>query len=1206
MAKRRSHALDGEAARKRPRVVHEAPTFEEIRSARQSFKLLLDKLNDPEQHNPEDAALLRSYLDSSRPRTDNADDDGGEAETDPLYLPDIMDTWEYASKMNNENVMSAVPVVLALLIRYLSHLLEMAPVCLGVCRTLLRRRQLELIARNLSAEKNKEFVISPTLRMLREAIAFDGGAIARPLFRARNHAYRSLARNMSLKYFGDGMEDARRTSVRTNAVRFFLASLTFLHPEAKAELLSQREMVNSLTKTIKDDPPHLVHDILSTLREHVLKDKKLPRSARIKTFNSSTLIRLASLYTYGHDSGSTSASASTKITNKLSVSDTAHQLLLHVCTSSSVGVLREQAGYYPQGVEPNAGAAPPPTTTTTTTTTTCEADDEDLRLDAGLDRIVWMDKFVNEVPVFNFALSDLIPNLRPWSSTRQSELLISIFQAAPELVAWYYVERKNFTFEPKISATWVGYAALLFNTILVDIPAYFGHKSTYARVPPPTSVALDNILPRPLSQKTMSRCLTHRSKLIPFFAVRLLVVAMEKLRLALRMHREAAQKHPLELLWKQSERRFVDEFCRRCPPMKDVINAYRNAAEDDLLFREAVSRVLRLYYEVVPQVALNAKFDVSLHLFAAIRQADEHQGSAEDKTVKLMELENLLAIAGYSPGMQWFSKAKGLAASPFAALLKVYVEATGDLALDKIREVLDFVAREQQLILAVPTDRGRASVGLTALVDSLKAATAEAGAEKQSLLTDPVWAVVDNCIVRCANGPIKYIEMMHELTAELPAAADGGALTFDPITMAIAEQLRFATDVANDEALDRLALFMRQYLQRCRGDKASLALILNKVLAAFSKESTAKSQLARVLSKRPFGAAADFSSASKVDGVAITKSVVTEKNTEDSSSSLLDARSLEDLLGLDSIRVFDSSALSKWSTRPADELVEEGHATAVIGLLTSADSSVRRQALVNLTNMAARIRESTYDEKDQVWLLLSELVESAKAWMTDAETAGLPVPSHLVSFAMHALDVLRNPLHCLYAKVNTFLTAGPVWRPRAFPLVHDIVHNGPSETTDTYYAEISWLLVYLLDSLRTPADIDSFRSRRLFESLVSIASNPYMRASLRRQILRILCRVSEIEGGSTTLITRSGIVSWLTALNATTTSSRGAGQAKRSSTAAERVAGTKDGAEGQNDDEEEARVIQALLKRLWDTCDQDRVENWSMHGVPESIESIVG
>ncbi|ERS97738.1 nucleolar pre-ribosomal-associated protein 1 [Sporothrix schenckii 1099-18] len=1215
MAKRRPYAPDGEAPRKRPRVVHEAPTFEEIASARQlmqllafdqdlqkarhglqSFKVLLDKLNDPDHKNPDDAALLRSYLVSTRPRNDNAGAEDDEGETDPLYLPDIMDTWEFAARMNNDNVMSSVPVVLALLIRYLSHVLDMAPICLGICRTLLRRRQLELIARNLSADKGKEFVISPTLRMLREAITFDGGAIARPLFRARNFTYRSLARNMSIKFLGEGVEDVKRTSARTNAVRFFLASLAFLHPEAKAELLSQREVVGSLTKTIKDDPPYLVYDILSTLREHVLKDKKLPRSARIKTFNAATLIRLAGLYTYAHDGIAGAKRDDSSHSNKLSVSDTAHQLLLHVCTSSNIGVLRDQTGYYPQGVEPNAGAAT--TTVTTVSSSSNREPDEDLQLDAGLDRIVWMDKFADEVPVFNFALADLLPNLRPWSSTRQSELLISIFQAAPELVAWYYIERKNFTFEPKISATWVGYAAMLFNTILVEIPDYFGHKSAYARVPPPTSVTVDNILPRPLSQKILSRCLTHKSKLIPFFAIRLLAVSMEKLRSALRMHREAAQKHPLESLWTESERRVIDEFCRRCPPMKEVINAYRAAADSDLLYREAASRVLRLYYEVVPQVALTSKFDVSSYLFAVIRQVDGHKGSAEDKVVKLMELENLLTIAGYSPGMQWFSKAKGLAASPFAALLKVYTEATGDLALDKIRDVLDFVAREQQLLLSEPTGQARAtSVGLAALVGSLKPRGedndgADADNEKRSLLTDPVWAFVDNCVVRCANGPIKYIEMMYELT--------DGVAAFDPLTMAIAEQMKFVVVNADPETSRQLAQFLRYYLQLCRGDEAGLVPIWAMVVNDMKRVSKAPVHLEETL-RKPIPSTV-------VNQATLSKSKESSKRTgagnqisnsnhkaDDGRGNLFNERSLEGLLDITPPRVFDSSALSKWATRPADDLVDDGHAAAVIGLLMADDATVRRAALVNLTNMAARIRESTYDEKDQVWLLLSELIESTKGWMTDKDTADRPVPSHIVSFTCHALDVLRNPLHCLYAKVNTFLTAGPVWRMRAFPLVNDIVHDGPSED-DSYYAEISWLLSYLLDSLRTPADIEFFRSRRLFEAILSVASNPYMRIPLRRQILRMVCRVSDIAGGSTTLITRSGIVSWLTALEATqaTASSNNRQQPTN------RTYGVPAGVEVP-DEGDEARIVPALLKRLWDSCDHDRVEQWSVHGVQESI-----
>lgn len=1185
MGKRRPYP-DGEGPRKRPRVVHEAPTCEDILSARQlmqllafdqdlqkarhgiqSLKVLLDKLNDPEKHRPEDAAILRSYLESSGQRKDDAGD-AEEGESDPLYLPDIMDTWDFAAKVNNDGLMSAVPVVLALLIRYLSHVLDMAPICLGICRTLLRRRQQEMIAHNLSADKGKEFIISPTLRLLREALTFDGGAIAKPLFRARNFTYRSLARNMSLKFLGDGIEDVKRTSVRTNAVRFFLASLKFLHPEAKAELLNQRDTVNALTRTIKEDPPYVVYEILNTLRDHVLKDKKLQRSSRVKLFNAATLIRLSGLYTYAYENaGSVSADGEMSAEqNKMLVSDTVHQLLMHVCTSSAVGVLRDQNGFYPQGIEPNS---------ITGDAISGDSSSDAIRLGYGLESIAWVNKFTESVPVFNLALAEFLSHLRPWSSTRQSELAISIFQAAPELVSWYFIDRKSFTFEPKMSATWVGYAAFLFNAIQVEIPPYFGNKLQYARVPPPTTVLVDNILPRPLTQKILSRCLAQKSKLIPFFAMRLLVIAMEKLQRSLEMHREARHRNGLESFWPDSERRVVDEFCRRCPPMKEIINAYRDIDEDDLLCREAASRVLRLYYEVVPQVALNSKFDVSPYLFAAVRQVDEHSGSQQDKAVKLLGLENLLTIAGYSPGMQWFSKAKGLSASPFAALLKVYTEATGDLATGKIRNVLDFVAQEQQLFLPDLEHDKEVSAGLLGLFDSLKPAP---GSDKQSLLSDPVWAFVDNCVVRCATGPIKYIEMMADF---------GDSESFDPITMTIVEQLRFATEKASAETQKKLIEFLKKYLATCRGDKKGLDKVVERLSSAFPDMFAVADVLKKVLSKRKSSAQKQATANAPKEGTA-TDGAVSASQAQDATPSPFDERTLEDVLDLAPMREYDTAALSKWTTKSADELVEDGHAAAVIGLLVSSEDSVRRQALVNLTNMAAKIRESAYDEKDQVWLLLSELVESTKAWMTDSETAALPVPSHIVSFACHALDVLRNPLHCLYVKLNTFLTAGPVWRMRTFPLVNDIVHDGPSED-DSYYTEISWMLAYLVDSLRTAADIDYFRSKRLFETIVSVASNPYMRTPLRRQVLRLVARVAEIEGGSTTLITRSGIVSWLTAQQAAT------------ATATPKKAAKKQ-AEGNGLDEyDESAAIQALLKRLWETCDRDRVEGWSMHGVQENI-----
>ncbi len=95
------------------------------------------------------------------------------------------------------------------------------------------------------------------------------------------------------------------------------------------------------------------------------------------------------------------------------------------------------------------------------------------------------------------------------------------------------------------------------------------------------------------------------------------------------------------------------------------------------------------------------------------------------------------------------------------------------------------------------------------------------------------------------------------------------------------------------------------------------------------------------------------------------------------------------------------------------------------------------KALISILKMAAKVKQSEYDEKEQVWLLLSELAETAKGAVDAA-----PLPSPIVAFARHALEVLKNPLHPLYEKVNVFLTRGPIWSLDKVPLVHEILLEG--------------------------------------------------------------------------------------------------------------------------------------------------------------------
>jgi nucleolar pre-ribosomal-associated protein 1 len=1055
--------------------------------------------------------ILLDFLDSTKPR---------EVQDEvPVYLPDIMETWSMASQMNNENLMSAVPVVLALLLKIISGNVDLVPYGLGICRTLLQKRQQELLAKNLSAEKGKDFIISPTLRLLREAICLDGGALAAPIFRARANTFKSLARNMGLRYIGEGKEDPKRPSVRTNATRLLLSCLTLLHHEAKRDLLLQKDVVAALMRHLRDDPPSLIYEILDVLKTSVVQDKKLAKEVKIKILNAHSLTRIASLY--GHAKEPTILEDGSE-NRHLSVEDAAHEILLATCTDSAVGICRSEQGYYPEGVYP--GAFVPATADSTN------------YLDFGLDSVPWMTKFGNEIPVRNMLLAEFIESLRPWSSTKQSELLLAIFEASPELVALYFLQKKSFTFDPKLSATWIGYAALLYNVVQLPIPPFFGRLNGYAAIPPPTSVVLDNIIPPPMTLKAITRCLTNKSKLISFYAIRILVLALQKLGKALEMYREASKSS--SSIWHEAARRLLDDSYQRIPDIKDVINCYRALTNEDLLQREAVSRLILLYYEVIPQVALRGKFDVSPVLLATIQKVRAYEGAGEDMAMASLELEHLCAVAKYSPSMRWFARTPEMPTSPFTTLLQLYTEKTTALSGDSLSQILSYVANEYQLV-----ESGSHLSGLDPLIAALK---------KTAHIDPAIWSFLDNCAERCARTPTKYLEMIEQ---QMEKADDGeqGITRTCPLLVSIAEQLPFLASASpGKDTLEQLATVLRDFL-RCSLEAGVNRMFLSSTSALLVAAMGDKKLGGRiVLSKRKSTSTA----ASETLGSDLESPPQSANETEDGFVSHLSPQELEDKLAVPVLSSKDNS-LFKWSSKPPEELVEEGYAALLILLLSSDHASIRKEALTNVIKMATKIKESTYEEKEQIWLLLMELAESAKDLIIDG-----PLPSILVVFTCKAIDILKNPLHPLYEKVNLFLTSGPVWQSDKIPLMQAIFQEGPT-VDGTYYTGLSWLLGFLVDSLRTPQDVALFHRRKVFERLFSLPTNPYMGPNLRTQVLRILYRTTCIEGGSDTAITRFGAISWLVAQKAAAV------------------------------DDVEKGLYQAMARRLWETCDQTRISIWS-------------
>ncbi|PHH86481.1 hypothetical protein CDD83_10192 [Cordyceps sp. RAO-2017] len=171
-------------------------------------------------------------------------------------------------------------------------------------------------------------------------------------------------------------------------------------------------------------------EILDSLRLYVLMDSKIPREIKSRSFNTKTLMRFLTLYK--------TAGTSADPAEKDVVSERVDQFLKYICTAPSAGVLYPYKGLYPKNAEDAYSDYPPKGRG--------ECDGDGVRGD-------WSDK---EFSVFNFVLCEFAEKLRPGSNPKHSELLVSIFTAAPELIARYFHDNRTFVFEPKLSSTWIG------------------------------------------------------------------------------------------------------------------------------------------------------------------------------------------------------------------------------------------------------------------------------------------------------------------------------------------------------------------------------------------------------------------------------------------------------------------------------------------------------------------------------------------------------------------------------------------------------------------------------------------------------------------------------------------------------------------------------------------------------------------------------
>lgn len=996
-------------------------------------------------------SVLKEFLDSETPR--DVDDN------DALFLGQLWQAWSFANQTNDDHLSSSVCALFALLLKTLSNLIEFRAHGMRLCRTILQHQQLRLVKRCLDAPKHKDFLISPSLRLLIELVSFDGGVFAREAYKRREQTFdvTSLRKNLALvKPYSSEEEARRKPAPRTLALRYVLAHLKYQSEGGKIDILKQRPLCIALFSYLREDPPEVIIDILRTTESSVFRDNELPRSAKSALITHQHLERVTDVATRFEISDSTT--------------EAALSWLKAVSSVSSYGILRS-SGWYPPG--------------TTRIDQSAQVDED--AVDLGLDSLEHWENDEKYL-IRNTVLLSWIRTLRPSSDMRERELIISCFKAAPELVHAYFRDNA-LQMDPKLTNTWIGYASFLFEVIRLPVPERFGNTNSdsYADLPPQISIVMDNILPRPFTQKVLTRCLNQSSTLITFFAIRILVLAYEKFADIQRHFAKAAVDGPNRELWKEANGRLVDAFSQTCPKVKDVISVFRKMPDDEqnVLQREAVTRLLRFYYETTPLLALEEQFDVSTALVAALISAEQTvDGNDETKQIRSLEMEHLLAIAQNSTGMRWFQKQGGLQYSPFVTVLDLLA---ADRQKYRTRDMLSRILHEHS-ILNTSSESGK-----QAPIDALLASLSHSGSAG-------VMHFIDDCLVRVTRKPIKYLDDVDSIRKRKGEVGETPSI----LIAVLLEQAPFVVKMD-------------------QGQRVDIMRWINTFLSLLSHTTDTSNTLQAIQDQIHSTKGWDTSTDPLTEGNLLDGTV--DRPLADDTVAVRPEEE-SDNLPFEDPRAENENhpELHRWQKKDLDLAIDDGDVAALILCLCSRYPEVCRQAHQQLKQLMGEIRASDLEEKDQIEILVGELLETFEQ---SFEAKREPLPHLVGTFVTHALHVQTDPAHFIYPKLNRYLMKGPEWRVSKMPSywLSTIALSVPAED-DAYWREVQWVLEWLVDGLRTESDVELLRRAGSFERVMVICASPAApEKSVKQKVLELVYRAALVDAN--TLATRTGVLSWL-------------------------------------------------------------------------------
>ncbi|KAG8903340.1 hypothetical protein FRC01_009237, partial [Tulasnella sp. 417] len=401
-----------------------------------------------------------------------------------------------------------------------------------------------------STEKNLCFW---TCRLFGAVSEFSDGQFRKEVFDVFPWGHNALWPMLSMRRKDANTEGHGLTNPPDIRTTLVLLILSFIHPSThtsiKLSLLDKGDAFSSIFRDIGKDSYALARRILDVSWEGIWGDTRIPFGTKIAAFGDQVLTSISNLYGRYEEEGPK---------GEPSIADIAHHFLIALCTRPGSGVCFKSRGWYPRNFDTRHHHFVTP---------------DDHHTNRRQDNAL-----------FNRVLPAFIKKLKPNDDPRQQELLLKIFEAAPELIPGFWLT-SNMTLEPRLSSRWITNIALATKIVALPSPVWSFRSTTarsassstvpppYVHSPPPIQSMLDSIIPATLSKAALIKGLRSSSAVVRHLTASLLAHSIKKVgEIAEEMKRatEVLEEDELTGSWAAGRKELLKDVSGRIPELAEV------------------------------------------------------------------------------------------------------------------------------------------------------------------------------------------------------------------------------------------------------------------------------------------------------------------------------------------------------------------------------------------------------------------------------------------------------------------------------------------------------------------------------------------------------------------------------------------------------------------------------------------------------------